>query len=462
MKGVQTGRILVLGMGLLGGCASLPEGESVEPAGVEVPQAWVHEDLAGTQLETDWALQLGGARLESLIAEAMAGSFTLAQASARLDQATAVAKAAGGGRWPSLSGSGSASRAMSNNRADPVRRFRTDQFEVGLSTSWEVDLWGRVRAGALAGVAGAEAAAADYRGARLSLAVAVGQSWFGTLAAGARRDLAAETVRSFEANLETVEERFRRGLTPALDLRLTRANVANARATLFNEERILQTSLRQLEVLLGRYPSGSLEIIGELPDVPEAPGAGLPAELLSRRPDLQAAQFRVLQSGYALKESKRSLLPAIRLTAGYGRASSELEDILKDSFDVWNLIGSLTVPIFEGGRLRAAVAQQAAEQEAAVAAYGEALLQAFREVETGLLGEVLLRQQLEAVQVSAEESIGAQQLAEERYARGLVDIITVLEAQRRAFIARQAELEARNALLQNRLSLYLSLGGGTY
>jgi outer membrane protein TolC len=188
--------------------------------------------------------------------------------------------------------------------------------------------------------------------------------------------------------------------------------------------------------------------------------AGLPSELLSRRPDIRAAAGRVMAADARLMESRRSLLPAINLTGNYGRASSELDDLLDNSFDVWSLVGGLTAPLFQGGRLRANVDRTRAALEERLAVYRETVLTAFREVESALAGEGYLRDQLAALRTSAEESNGARQLAEERYERGLVDIITVLESQRRAFTSNSAVITAENLLLQNRLSLYLSLGGG--
>lgn len=348
---------------------------------------------------------------------------------------------------------------MSNNLQDPPIRNRSDRFGVDASVSWELDIWGRVRAQARAGKADALAAGETYRALRLSIAARITQAWFTAVAARQQEALALETLNSFEANLTTVDERFRRGLSPALDLRLTRANVANARSTYNLQKRLADGSVRQLEVLLGRYPSGTLVTTGSLPELNGPVPAGAPSDLLERRPDILAAQEGLVAAGYRVQESKKSLLPAISLTARYGRASGELEDILKDSFDVWSLLGNLTAPVFQGGRLRANVKRSEARLAEAVVSYQAVVLGAFREVESALVDETLLSEQLEAVKMAAEESIGAQELAEERYERGLVDIITVLESQRRAFNSRSNLLNIQNQLLQNRVSLYLSLGG---
>jgi NodT family efflux transporter outer membrane factor (OMF) lipoprotein len=432
-----------------------PPGE--EALEVAVPDAWGSEALAGAP--QGWLADFGDPQLDALVEEALGGNLQLEAGVARLEQAMALARIEGADRLPSLSITGGAQRSMSNNLQDPPVRLRSDRFDVAAVASWELDLWGRVRAQALAANADAEAAEADFAALRLSLASRVAQAWFTAIEARRQAELALETLNSFEANLATVEERFGRGLSPALDLRLTRANVAAARGVHAQQQRLADASVRQLEVLLGRYPSGKLVPSPELPALDTGIPAGLPSDLLLRRPDIVAAGQRVAASDARLAESQRALLPSISLTARYGRASADLDNILKDSFDVWSLAGNIAAPVFQGGRLRANVDFSETRQREALANYRDTALTAFREVESTLAAEAFLRDQLEALRIGSEESTGARQLAEERYERGLVDIITVLESQRRAFTARSSLLAVHNQLLQNRLALYLALGG---
>ncbi len=442
---------------LAAGCAHRPSApEAVLPT--PVPEHFVSLPSASHAAD-GWLADFGDPQLAALVGEALGGNLTLQAAMARLDQALALARIEGAERWPALAVSGAARRQTVNNLADPPVRARSDRFDLGAVAGWELDVWGRVRAQARAAQSDARAAEADFAALRLSLATRVAQAWFAAIEAAAQVALARETVASFEKNLGTVEERFQRGLNPALDVRLTRANVANARATLAQQQRLADAAVRQLEVLLGRYPAGAMAPAAELPRLGEPVPAGVPAELLQRRPDIVAAWQRLLAADARLVQSQRARLPAISLTASYGRASGELEDLLKSSFDVWSLVGNLTAPVFQGGRLAANVRRAEARRAEAAAAYGETVLSAFREVEVALVSEALLREQLVAVEAAAVESMGAQQLAEERYERGLADIITVLESQRRAFTARSAALAIQNQLLQNRLALYLALGG---
>lgn len=450
MKGIWMSGVLGMGL-LLAGCVHLTEPGEAE-LGIELPDRWGSE--AGADFGAGgWLADFGDPRLESLVTEALAENPGLEAGLARLEQARALARIEGADRFPSLNLSGTARRQMSNNLGDPLIRNRSDRFDFGAAVSWELDLWGRVRAQAEAARSEAEAATGDYEALRLSLGTRVAQAWFTAIEARQQEILARETVDSFRANLETVEERFQRGLSPALDLRLTRANVASAESTHAQRRRAADAAVRQLEVLLGRYPRGDLTVEAELPELEGVVPAGLPSELLARRPDIRAAAGRVMAADARLMESRRSLLPAINLTGTYGRASAELDDLLDNSFDVWSLVGGLTAPLFQGGRLRANVDRTRAALEERLAVYRETVLTAFREVESALAGEEFLRDQLAALRTSAEESNGARQLAEERYERGLVDIITVLESQRRAFTSNSAVITAENLLLQNRLSL---------
>lgn len=438
---------------LLAGCMQPPD-DPQDVLQIPIPGEWSDGVADSGQLD-DWVADLGDPQLPVLIEEALGSNFQLQAGLARLDQATALARIEGSGRWPTATVLGDAVRRDNNGAFDP-----SNSFSVVGAVNWELDIWGRVRAQARAAGADLEAATEVYRGAKLSLAVGVAQAWYSAVTQYNQAALARETLDSFESNLKTVEERFQRGLSPALDLRLTRANVANARSNYHLQRRLTDAAVRRLEVLLGRYPAGSLELVDSLPNLGSEVPAGLPSELLRRRPDLVAAERDVYAAGLRLRESKLSLLPSIDLTGRLGRASSELDDLLESSFDIWSLAGGLTAPLFQGGRLRANVDRSEAQLAQAIADYQQTALIAFREVETALVDETLLREQLAAVELSAEESTGAQQLAEERYQRGLADIVTVLESQRRAFNARSSLLSIKNQILQNRLSLYLALGGG--
>src|SRR5690606_4413191 len=308
--------------------------------------------------------------------------------------------------------------------------------------------------------ADAEAAAADLRAAALSLAAQTAKSWFAAAEAVAQLELALGTEAIWQRSLDLAQSRFERGLRPALDVRLVRTDIEDARALVEARRRQADALRRQLEVLVGRYPGGEIEALGGLPDPGGPPPAGLPSELLQRRHDVVAAEHRLAAADARVASARASLYPRLSLTGSGGTASEDLADLVDADFRVWSIAGNLAAPLFEGGRLRANVARHEAERRAALAAFQETLLDAFREVETALAAEERLSREAEHRAAEVEEAEAARALAEDRYARGLTDVTTLLAAQRRELMARSALLDVRRRRLDNRIDLHLALGGG--
>jgi NodT family efflux transporter outer membrane factor (OMF) lipoprotein len=267
-------------------------------------------------------------------------------------------------------------------------------------------------------------------------------------------------VQSYERNKESVRSRFERGLVSSLDLRLVLSDLAGARALLENRREQYDRAVRQLEIILGRYPGGLLTGGEQLPEVPGDIAAGLPAGLLIRRPDLIAAERRLVAAEARVDEARALLYPRLSLTAGGGTASQELSDLLDGDFRVWNLVGNLFQPLFQGGRLRAGVDLADARVREAFEAYADVLLNALAEVESELAAEEFLAGRERELAIATEQATAALKLAEERYASGLEDIITVLAAQRRTVEAESAYLDVRRRRLDARVDLHLALGGG--
>jgi len=257
-----------------------------------------------------------------------------------------------------------------------------------------------------------------------------------------------------------VRERYERGLRSALDLRLARANLATAEDNLEATRARKDGAIRQLELLLGRYPGASLETTGALPEVPARVPAGLPAELLSRRPDLLALERRVAGQRERHHQARMALLPRISLSNSTGTSSGELQDIVDRDFSVWSLGANLLQPIFQGGRLLAGIDLADSNAREALETYVKGALRAFGEVETSLALEGFLTRRETALTRAVEQSQAARELAEDRYARGLDGIITLLSAQRDAFQSESRLLQIRRLRLDARIDLHLALGGG--
>ena len=445
---------------LLAGCNTPPKDQSGE-LNIKTPVKWTalgEESLP--PFSSGWLKDIEDPLLPEMIAQALAHNYNLQSVAARLEISRANTIILGADRYPQInSGVSGARRQRTGTSGFALTSNRTDTFGISFDINWEIDLWGRLRDRARAAVADFEASESDYRSARLSLAGRTSKSWFNAIEAELQLRLAEETVKSFEDNLEVVEERFRRGIIRALDVRLTRTNVAAARSNLHSRMRQRDADVRTLEVIMGRYPAYQLAVASDLPLITQPVPVGLPAELLGRRPDIQAAERRLAAADSRVKESKKNQLPSIRLTASGGTSTNDLSEILNTDFTVWSLIGNLTQPLYQGRRLAAGVDRSQASREQALADYSQTALQAFREVESALSAEVYLKEQESALRNGAEEALEAEDLAWDQYQKGLTEIVTVLESQRRAFDSKRQLLQISNQRLQNRIDLYLALGG---
>ena len=266
-------------------------------------------------------------------------------------------------------------------------------------------------------------------------------------------------MRNFSDNLKVVDDGFRSGLNNALDVRLERANIANAQSRLQSLRLQRYDAARDLEVLVGRYPAGLIDASDNLPRLRAPVPAGLPVELLNRRADLRAASARLAVTDAQLASALKNRLPEFTLTASGGLSSAALAGLLDFKSLLFTIAGRLAAPLLLGGELDAQRDLARAQNAEALVVYAQAVLVAFREVESALRAEALLADQESALESAVLEARAAQQLALERYRSGLTDIITWLEARRRAFDASSTLLSVNNQRVQNRVNLHLALGG---
>ena len=460
---------------LLGGCAQAPKKQALNLS-VDIPSEWTALDnsaaiAAATAEEAPivehWWLSFVDSAAAALVEEALAHNHDLQTATKNVAAARAQAKMAGAPLWPQVRADGSATRTKRNFIGFPipgatggVSSTTSTTYNANLVVSWEADLWGRLRSGQSAALADVEAAKADWHGTRQSLAAQTLRAYFAAIEARRQFELAESTVASYAISTDQVRSRYERGLRPSLDLLLSRSSLSTAEANMYGRQRQLDVARRQLELLVGRYPAATLSTAAELPRIEAAVPSGLPAELIGRRPDLVAAERRLAASHARYEEARATLYPRISLTASGGRSNSELGDLLDGDFGVWNLVGNLTQPLFQGGRLRAGIDLASARADGALIAYARSALRAFSEVETNLAAGRFLSHQERALAAAARHSSAARMLAEERYAKGLTDLLTMLTSQRNAYDAESRLLSVRRQLLESRIDLHLALGGG--
>lgn len=450
---------------LLASCVSAPPRRVVETP-FPTPSRWAGGAAPGGQVGAAWWESFGSPGLVEVVDEALQNNLDLQAAAARLEAAAAEARIAGADLWPTLGASFDAQRRQQNFVGLPIPGARGgllisrfNSFGVALNTSWELDLWGRVRAGKRAALAEVQASEASLAALRESIAAQTAKAWLVVLEARRQVDLSRQTVRSYELTARQTRARYQRGLRSPLDVRLASNALAAARAVLHEREAARERAVRQLEILVGRYPAGRLETEADFPTVPGDVPAGLPSELLQRRPDVIAAERRLAAADARVWQARASLFPRLSLTASGGTSSSDLSDLVSSQFKVWTVAGNLAQPLLEGGRLRAGVALANARARQAVADYLQTALTAFAEVESALAAEQFLAARERSLAEAAAQAQAALRLANDRYARGLESFLSVLESQRRAFEAESQLLAARRLRADNRVDLHLALGG---
>lgn len=434
---------------------------------VSLPTGWTARASVEGEVVGDWWPAFGDPQLSEAVRTALRQNYDLLAAAARLEDAAAGARIAGAPLQPTVDAGLSGARRRQNFIGFPIpggERAVLSSFStswgVSLNTSWEADLWGRLRAAARAALADVQRSAADLRSARQSIAGQTVKAWFAVGEAHEQLELAQRTVDSFAASAAQVQGRFEQGLRPALDLRLALSSLSTAEANVALREQQTDATTRQLEVLLGEFADKHTEVARTLPDTPAPVPAGLPAELVGRRPDVVAAERFVAADLERLKVARADLYPRLSLTASGGTSTRSLTDLLNGDFGVWSLVGNLTQPLFQGGRLRGAVDQAKARTDESLATYAGVALLAYAEVETTLAAESLLESQERHLTEAAEQSTAAARLADDRYIAGLSDYISVLESQRQAVNSQSALIAARRQRLDNRVDLHLALGGG--
>jgi len=471
----RSARLLVLWVGLAAvSCRSIPAPDAKSHADVTAPAHWVAApSWSPTQApDHDWIASFSSPDLAAFVDRVLAENKDLKAAGARLEVAESNARILGADLYPQLQGGFSAQRDLQNfiglplPGADPnsVLSSRSNRFGLSLNLSWEVDLWGRIRAAKRAAIAEFQASDFDRDTAALSLAGQAAKTWFTLAEAHDQVALARSAIATFTETETAIRERFERGLaangqSTASQLLLASGDVAVARERLAARQELEGRASRLLEILAGTYPAGKAGTSALLPELPGKVPTGLPATLLDRRPDLAAAERRIAAADQRLLEAKRALLPAISLTGSFGSASDDIGDLLSGDFSIWSVAGNLAQPIFQGGRLRANIDRRGSELALAAAEFEQTALTAFGEVENTLAAETFLTRRVDALAESSRLALEAYRRSLEEFELGTGDVLTVLTAQQRLFASRSQGLAVRRERLENRVDLYLALGG---
>ncbi|MBL4576328.1 MAG: efflux transporter outer membrane subunit [Opitutaceae bacterium] len=454
----QTG-VLLTSLSILSGCITHPVENQNEAIKDLIPQTWTTTSETQTT-SNHWLEDFNDSTLIELVHEVEENNFGLEAAKQQVKAVEAVSRISRSLRYPTLGVNLSSGKQQSRIPSFNFQKIETESHSLTLSSQWEIDLWNRLGNAHAASLAQYEASLLDYEALRLSLAGQVAKGWFNILEATAQFQLAQDTASSFDANRNTLEKRYQRGLISGFELRLIRAQAASSRAEQERYRIQLDQTKRQFEVLLGRYPSSQLQTEGDFPRLEKNAPVGLPSDLLARRPDIMAEERRLAAVVAQDKSIQRNWLPRIALTANGGTASNQLSDLLDSDFSIWSIFGDLSAPLFQGGRLKAERDQSDALRLAQIAQYKNTVLIAFQEVETTLAAETALKRFEKEITVAAIENNKAEKQSWKLYERGLINITSVLDSQRRAFDTQRQLISIKNLRLQNRINLYLALGGG--
>lgn len=440
---------------MLSACSSFPTDNSELTNLIDIQNQWQMQSDQTANVENGWLDDFELVNLSSFVDEVLKNNPNYNEIALRMQAAGFNADVAQGRLYPRVTASGSVSRTG----IDRPIQDTSNSFSLGLDASWEADVWGKLSASAAAARSNYEVAQYDFYGARLSLAAQVAQSWFDVIEAKQQLELSTRTVENFEKSTNIINNRFKRGLTSGLDLRLSLSNLEDAKATEKLRETAYRQTLRRLELFAGKYPAASMQITDQIPSTLNDVPVGVPLDILERRPDLQAAKSRLYAAGYRAQAAEKALLPSISITARGSNTSEEFKDLLKFDNVFWNLVGGITQPIFQGGQLLYAAKAEQLNFEAQKQNYAQTLLQAFKEVEDALDNDKSLKERVEHIEISAQNAVAAEQVALEQYSQGLIRISTLLQSQRQSIVQQGQLISIKKQRINNRIALYLSLGG---
>jgi NodT family efflux transporter outer membrane factor (OMF) lipoprotein len=408
--------------------------------------------ISGSQaLEKAWWRALGDEKLNDHIETALNNNFSLGAAWERLNAARAIARRDAADLYPALDVSGSASRVIEDGDGD-------NAFSAGPAASYELDLWGRIRSEAKAEDLRALASEETYRTAALTLSSDIATTWARLIEAHRNYDLLSQQMTAREIVLDVIEGRFGIGQVRSEDILRQRLIIAALREEQIDVETEIATLEHMLAVLKGEPPQGArYEASASLPPLPPLPATGLPSELLNRRPDIRAALLQIEAMDKDLAAAVRNQYPRITLSASYVSEALSAGNLFSDW--ITTLAGNIVTPVIDGGQRRAEVKRLEALRNERVQLYGQAVLEAFQEVEDALIREEKQRERVTNLQSRLQLARATVEQIQTGYFNGANDFISLINAQIDLQDIERNLLRARRNVVESRISLYRALAG---
>ncbi len=481
--------LLIIPALFLAGCAlkDPPKGRDLlTPNATEkIPAGWSTGHRGGPVVP-GWIRSFGDPDLTRIVEDAIVRNPDLAAAAAKVEASRAAVRVAAAGLYPSIGLKGLGERQgqrldgdlgqdidppdLGNLGVDNSGGSGSDTstsstskrwvYGLGIGASWEADVWGRVRSKKAAAKADSEALAADYEYARQSLAAAVARAYFSAIEAAQQEANAQETLDLFQEYEKLTGVRKEQGHASDFELSQVQSRTAGAKDTLYSAQAARAQAVRAIEIVTSNYPAGRLGLRRSFPKQPGAAPAGLPSEILERRPDLIAAERRFAAAFHRANEARTARLPRFAISTTSGLGSAQLDGVgILDAF-TWSLAGGVTQPIFLGGQLKAAQDVRTAEQKAAIASYHGIALRAFGDVEDALSSDYYLRKREDALSDMVASSAESVKLGRDQLDQGQTDMFTVLRLAGETLAAKVQFTQVRGSRLRERVNLHLALGGG--
>ncbi len=458
--------LILISLLALSGCVTLPPMKQIKP---DLPTAWPTESgQVAENVAADWWKTYHDPVLDALMAEALAHNRDLAMAAARIEEVRANLGLADADRYPEvgIDGNVGRSRVTGKGNMPAGTQLVNNNFKLNLRAAWEIDLWGRYREASAAARADLLATEFARHGIQSSLTSAVAQSYFGLAALDANLKLAQDTLANRREAVKLQRLRFEGGVSSELLMRQAEAEAASIEVSLAQLAQQVRQQELALAVLLGRDPRALMQDsvargagLFQLALPPAIP-AGLPSELLLRRPDLRQAEQKLLSSQARIREAGAAIYPNLSLTANLGSESKALSDLFSGPASIWGLAAGISQTIFNAGRTEAAVNAAGARQDQALIAYEQAVQTAFKEVLDALISHRQARETGVAEADRTKALKRAAELADLRFQNGVSNYLEVLDARRNLFQAEQGSIEARYTQLVATANLFKAMGGG--
>ncbi|PLY58791.1 outer membrane multidrug resistance lipoprotein [Herbaspirillum sp. BH-1] len=465
-----TASAAVLTAALMAGCASFTDlGPRAEPKSIAQYQA--SQTLAATAVQAAWPSDqwwkvYGDAQLDALIAEGLQGAPSMAVAKARLMKAEGAAQQQGAALYPQISANASLDRMKQsyNNGVPPdfVPKNYNNETRATLDFSYEIDFWGKNRAALASATSELEASRADAAQARITLATSIASAYADLAQLYAQRDTNEAALKVRVESLDLFNQRFGNGLETRGSVKQMEARRAIAQADLKATDESIGLQRNKLAALLGAGPDRGLQLVRPQIDLskPFALPEQLPVELLGRRPDIVAARLRAEAAGKQIKVARAAFYPNVNLTAYFGFQSLGIDMLTRSGSDIGSFGPAISLPIFNGGRLRGQFRSASASYDEAVANYDQAVTQALQDVADVGVSEKALAGRLADVQTAADAAEEAYRIVSNRYNGGLANYLDVLNAQDTLISNLRQLSDLRSRMFTLDVALVRALGGG--